>query len=335
VTPGHSIHEDDKGIPISEVHFVNYENATAAFNRRINAMVRKFKFDGARFLTWDMSEAHTPLLIVPEAGPLKLTATGRRFLTAMRAVKGHKVIIFDGFADAIVFEGNSRSMENRMKYAVITLNHWCKVCDCSIFGILNPSRQGAREGNLGYAPTIETVPRQVLTMKEITVATTVNGRKETQGTGVYRLEVFKRSDGKIAPAQDFIWEDDCLVPPAGHQAADPHGAIVNAVINAYHDGKAIHTEGRINANILAIASTELGLEPGKIISNKEFRKKLDMLVQLRKIELIKEKDKRSGCYAPPGTAEKIAAVDDISNDELETVNGSTEGLEDLIESPAG
>lgn len=192
--PTHIRDFDDLSTRISHVEFLNYENSPAEMERRMHAMHTRLKlqpdkFEGT-FQRWDFQDSREALAWVGE-DKVGLTAVGERVLTKIERIHGHKLLILDSFFNAIAFKGRAKIMDDRAEETLKTLDHWCKLLNCTILAPFHPSRAGVQREDAGYSPLFGNHVRQSLTISELQP----KKKNESVPAGVYTLKISKWNNG--------------------------------------------------------------------------------------------------------------------------------------------
>jgi hypothetical protein len=165
------------GIPAEHIEAVLYEDdARNEFHRRIERLAPHFKGEPRAAFRYHHRRSKRPLMTVTTVkfgqAKCELSEFGYAMLRRWEGLagEGHMVIWLDSFFDAISVDGAARNDDSVVRYVVAMLDRWCKLLNATILAPLHPSRSGDRDGNTGYAPAWENVPRRVIRIYHQTAA---------------------------------------------------------------------------------------------------------------------------------------------------------------------
>lgn len=216
--------------------YVSYENGEPEDARRHRKVVERLELQPEQLADYVYCgwKGKPPLLMVPESGDLQPTPLWAALEAKLRAIAGHKFIVFDSAYNVFGFQGNAKINETAVQRAINWLDNMMEATDSTGLFIMHPSTAGITRGdNSGWSVAWVNAPRARLAIKP------VGGCDDT-----VELSVAKRNNGPKGSPILLRWNDGLLLPD---QSADERDALraacVEIALGAAEGGNPLLREG--------------------------------------------------------------------------------------------
>ena len=292
--------------------YVSYEDAGRELKRRQKKIMRGMGISEApgNMLYFDMKKGRRgPLVKIDRQGAISTTKTWDELRRYLRAVTGHKFVVFDSGYNVFSFAGGTRNFDDDAVNAALgRLDELCADCDCTLDVLHHPSREGVKRSDMGGAQAWDAFPRSRRSMALV---------KDSEDTITLTHE--KCSHGRKTPDITLRFNGDILVL-AGAQAPAERGedlmphirtAVLEYALDAARDGAPLTAGGGGKAKIPQTVLDVLSRKAGCKLSDDLVR---DVLIELRAQHKLRLHTRPSAShYAPAGYYKPIASVDDLDD----------------------
>lgn len=199
--------------------YVSYENGEAEDARRHRKVIDRLGLDPAVLADYVYCgwKGKPPLLMVPETGDLQPTPLWSALEAKLRAIAGHKFIVFDSAYNVFGFHGNAKINETAVQRAINWLDNMMVNTDSTGLFIMHPSTAGITRGdNSGWSVAWVNAPRARLAIKPV-----------ADCDDTVELSVQKRNNGPKGAPILLRWNEGLLTPD---QNADERDALQRACV---------------------------------------------------------------------------------------------------------
>jgi RecA-family ATPase len=270
--------------------YVSYEDHIDEVTRRSQAIARELKLshDGTAQY-WDLSGTDSPLAIIHESGACELQPFWNRLLAYLRAIDGHKFVVFDSTYNVLRFGGQAKINEASVMLGIGVLQRLCNETDSTVLALWHPSQAGQERGDSsGWSVAWHNAPRARLSLTPV-----------KNSDDAYDLKTEKRNHGPKGKAITLYWSDGILMPRSdaseSEHTARLERTVIRVALKAAESGVPIQLQRRITKWQLDEIEQETGRRP----SQAEIRDALGLAARHGRLRYIRGTGRRSAGYYPP------------------------------------
>ena len=151
---------------------------------------------------WNLVGEDAPLAVVEESGACVTQPFWEILVNALRAVPGHKLVVFDGTYNVLRSAGQAKINETSVQAGINLLNRFCRETNSTVLSLWHPSQAGQERGDAsGWSVAWHNVPRARLSL------TALRGQSDA-----YELRVEKRNHGPRGEPIALYWDDGLMLP---------------------------------------------------------------------------------------------------------------------------
>lgn len=238
------------------------------------------------------------LVLVKEAGEIEVRPFYRELTERLRAIPGHKLVVFDSAYDFTRFTGRAKIDEDSVNFFIkVVLQGICDACDCTLIIPWHPSQAGGeREAMDGWSVAWHNAPRARLALKAV---------KDTPDT--YELSVVKRNHGAKGPPILLRFHEGALLPLDLMPDDGKHEAFLRVLekeaVEAAKLNTPLNQRDRIPGSIVQACEAALGRRPAK----HEIKEGLDQSVRKGSLQFLSaSRHRRAGYYPPDASAVELS-----------------------------
>lgn len=289
------------GRPVERATFVyvSYEDHIDEVTRRVQKITTRLNLPtDPTGQYWDLSGKDAPLAVIHETGDYGLESFHERLSTQLRAIPGHKFVVFDSTYNALRFEGQAKINETSVMASIGLLQRLCDEVDCTILTLWHPSQAGQERGDAsGWSVAWHNAPRARLSLTPV-----------KNSEDAFELKTEKRNHGPKGKPLTLYWSDGVLLPrtevASSEQSARFLEACVTVATLAAEQGAPIQRQRRLNTWMVDWIENAVGYRP----SEREAKEGLARVMSQGQLRYLQGTKYRTAGYYPadPARAAELA-----------------------------